>query len=61
MRCESQKIGYASKEAALGGAEASMLKGLVQPGCHLTPYLCVQCDEWHLFNRRIVRVSGVER
>lgn len=51
-KCESRKIGYPTKAAALDGAERLMHQGRVSPGCHLTPYIC-QCGSWHIYNRRI--------
>ncbi len=56
-RCESQKVGYLTRSDALEGAETAMLKGYVSPGCHLTPYACGQCQQWHLYNRVIVPLS----
>ena len=53
-RCESEKIGYATKEEALKAAELMMLAGKVQRGCHVTPYHCDRCPDWHVANRRIV-------
>jgi len=60
-KCASQKIGYATKDAALDAAEATMRRGNVQPGCHLTPYLCDACGEWHIYNRQVVAVPGQRR
>jgi hypothetical protein len=31
-----------------------MMAGRVDPGCHITPYLCDDCRRWHTRNRRIV-------
>jgi len=53
-KCESEKIGYATKEEALRAAERMMDAGKVKPGCHITPYPCDRCSEWHVSNRRIV-------
>lgn len=55
-RCVSQKVGFANYSEALSAAELMMLKGLCYEGCHITPYDCELCGEWHLFNRVIVRV-----
>ena len=55
-RCESQKVGYRTRSEALDGAEQSMLRDKVRPGCHLTPYRCDRCGEWHIANRVIVKV-----
>lgn len=54
--CESWKVSYANREAALDGAERGMEVGAVSPGCHLTPYACEDCGRWHVANRRIVPV-----
>lgn len=54
-RCESQKVGYATRDEALTVAERMMDMGKVNPGCHITPYLCGECGEWHVANRVIVR------
>lgn len=53
-RCDTHKRGYPSKAAALDVAEMMMEEGHVNPGCHITPYLCPTCHEWHVANRRIV-------
>jgi hypothetical protein len=53
-RCSSQKVGYSSKVEALDVAEIMMERGSVRQGCHITPYHCRECHEWHLYNRRIV-------
>lgn len=53
-KCDSRKISYRDKEAALDAAERLMDEGRVQPGCHLTPYLCEECQSWHIANRKIV-------
>ena len=53
-KCESQKIGYATKEKALDVAEQMMELGKVNPGCHITPYECETCGEWHVANRVII-------
>ena len=55
-KCVTFKMGYASREDALDGCERSMDQGLVSPGCHLMPYACDQCGEWHIRNVRIVQV-----
>ena len=53
-RCETQKVGYPTYEAALDIAERMMDVGKVRPGCHITPYLCDACGEYHVANRVIV-------
>lgn len=55
-RCESQKVGYPTYEQALDAAERAMALDKVLPGCHITPYACPDCGEWHNANRRIVQV-----
>ena len=68
-RCITLKICHETRDAALAAAELQMLAGRVEPGCHLTPYLCDECHRWHLRNRQIVpvlrdpsrRPSGQER
>ena len=52
-RCASQKACYPTKAIALDAAEAMMEKGWVSPGCHITPYGCPDCEQWHVFNRQI--------
>lgn len=54
VRCVSYKIGYPTYDAALDGAERQMERGHVMPGCHITPYQCDECGEWHIYNRIIV-------
>lgn len=56
MRCAALKRGYATKAEALDVAEEQMERGAVYPGCHITPYLCDLCHEWHVCNRVIVVV-----
>lgn len=53
-KCASQKRCYPDKARALDAAEHLMDEGRVNPGCHLTPYLCPDCRSWHIGNRRIV-------
>jgi hypothetical protein len=53
----SQKVGYATRDEALTAAERQMEKGMVRPGCHIVPYRCEQCREWHTANRVIVRIN----
>jgi hypothetical protein len=48
------KIGYADRAAALDACEATMRAGRVEPGCHVMPYRCDDCGEWHTRNQRIV-------
>jgi hypothetical protein len=55
-KCESLKVGYPTYAEALDAAERSMARGAVKPGCHLTPYECDRCDEWHIANRVIVPI-----
>lgn len=56
-RCETFKLGFSTREEALTGCEQAMEKGLVSPGCHLMPYLCDRCGEWHMKNQQIVPVA----
>lgn len=56
IKCDSRKVGLPTKDAALNLAERLMDQGKVDPGCHITPYLCDRCGEWHVTNRRIVFV-----
>ncbi len=59
IKCEaSLKVGYQTRQQALDGAERAMDAGRVSPGCHLTPYLCDDCGEYHVHNRRIVDVPS---
>ena len=58
VTCESLKVSYITYDAAWDAAERAMDKGLVEPGCHLTPYRCEQCGTWHVRNRRIVWPAG---
>lgn len=53
-RCESRKVSYPNKAAALDASERLMEQGRVEPGCHITPYECRECGDWHVYNRRIV-------
>jgi hypothetical protein len=53
-RCDSQKVGWCTRAEALDAAEIMMVNGHVNPGCHITPYLCQRCGEWHVANKRIV-------
>lgn len=59
-RCQSEKFGYGTKAEALDAAERAMLLDKVLPGCHLTPYFCLSCREWHVANRKIVFKPGKE-
>ena len=54
IRCTTQKRGYHTEAQALTAADRMMTAGRVLPGCHLTPYHCAVCGEWHVYNRRIV-------
>lgn len=56
QKCASRKICYRNKAVALDAAELLMEAGRVDPGCHITPYLCADCGDWHVYNRRIVEV-----
>lgn len=56
-RCESQKVGYRTHGEALTAAEWMMAHDFVKPGCHITPYVCQRCGQWHVGNRVIVPVS----
>jgi len=53
-RCVSQKVGFTGYEQALAAAERMMDAGRVRTGCHITPYACADCGEWHVANRVIV-------
>lgn len=55
--CVSQKVSYADYDEALQAAEVMMLEGRVDPGCHITPYRCRDCSDWHVWNRPIVVVN----
>ena len=57
-RCESRKFGYRDKADSLDGAVRLMELGRVDPGCHITPYLCSLCGDWHVYNRRIIATGG---
>lgn len=50
-------MGYATYDRALDVAELMMEKGEVNPGCHITPYACDDCGEWHVANRVIVPIG----
>lgn len=52
--CETHKVTYTTRDEALQGAERGMDAGLVEVGCHLTPYACDRCGHWHIRNRQIV-------
>lgn len=56
-RCESYKVSYPTHDEALDAAERMMDRGLVKPGCHITPYQCDRCRQWHVANRVIVWVE----
>lgn len=60
-RCESGKVSFATHDEALDGAEHMMERGWVKPGCHITPYQCDRCNEWHVGNRVIVWVGRNHR
>jgi hypothetical protein len=57
-KCETFKVGYANKSEALDAAERQMERGYVRPGCHITPYECPLCGEWHVANKQIVPILG---
>ena len=58
-RCPaSQKACFRTKAEALDSAERMMERGHVRPGCHITPYLCQECREWHVANRVIVPLGS---
>lgn len=54
-QCSSRKINYQTKREALDAAEVVMEAGRVSPGCHIMPYICDECGDWHLTQRVIVR------
>lgn len=54
QRCTTDKRGMPTKAEALDVAEQMMHEGRVNVGCHITPYLCATCGEWHVANRHIV-------
>lgn len=60
-RCGSYKVGYGSFEAAMTAADLMMLADRVDPGCHMTPYECDECGEWHVGNKRVVQTVPVYR
>jgi hypothetical protein len=53
-RCVSQKVSFRTRQDALDRAERQMEAGQVNPGCHIVPYECPDCGQWHLTNRIIV-------
>jgi hypothetical protein len=57
VKCVTFKVGYATEHEAFEGAERTMLAGKVAPGCHIMPYLCADCGEWHVRNQRIVAAA----
>ena len=59
-RCETQKVGYQTYTEALDVAERMMALGHVEVGCHIVPYRCDACQEWHVGNHRLVWTSSVE-
>ena len=56
-RCASGKVGWVTRDEALDAAELMMLNGHVEAGCHIMPYQCETCRQWHIGNRRIVPVE----
>lgn len=59
-RCRTLKIGYPTKGEAFDVAESMMEVGRVNPGCHITAYLCKECQQWHVWNRPIFGVRRSE-
>ena len=57
--CESQKVAFPTYASAFDAAERLMQLGHVKPGCHITPYVCQDCGHWHVRNRVIVPLPGV--
>ena len=57
-RCDTQKVCHPTREAALDTCEAQMQAGRVMPGCHLVPYQCGRCGDWHVGNKTIVHLPG---
>lgn len=57
--CATHKVAFPSYAAALDGAERAMENGHVTPGCHITPYECQECGRWHVRNRVIVPLPGI--
>lgn len=60
VKCLSQKVGFSAYSTALDAAERMMSLGHVKRGCHIVPYLCEDCGEWHVGNHRLVWTSSVE-
>ena len=58
VKCTTFKRGYATHEEAHAAAELTMQNEQVSPGCHIMPYLCDRCGEYHNANRRIVPANG---
>ena len=56
-RCETQKVAFETKADALTAAERLMDLGKVAPGCHIVPYECRECGQWHVANKIIVRLD----
>ena len=54
VTCRSGKRSYDTYADAFDAAELQMLRGIVKPGCHITPYQCEDCRRFHLCNRVIV-------
>lgn len=59
-KCETLKISYATRAEALDGCEQAMEADRVHPGCHLMPYECDACGEWHIRNHRIVFLAPAD-
>ncbi len=56
-KCATFKVGYRTRNDGLDAAERGMEAGRVEAGCHLMPYECERCGEWHIRNQRIVFVA----
>jgi len=59
-RCQTLKVGHATRLEALEAAERMMAAGHVSPGCHVMPYRCEACGQWHTRNQRIVFTEAPE-
>lgn len=55
------KTSWRTHAEALDAAEAMMEHGRVRPGCHITPYECLECRRWHVANKVIVPLPGQRR
>ena len=61
VKCDSMKVGFPTYDAALTAAERLMELGRVKPGCHITPYECDRCGEWHVYNRIVIWLGKNQR